>query len=298
MTGSFTRDDLAALAPQHETFVGVDSDGCVFDTMEIKQKDCFHPVIIAHWELEAIETYVRQCAEFVNLYSRWRGQNRFTALMQMFQLLGERPEVLASGIALPNLASLNELIASGVPLGNPALEQAAAETGDAELASFLRWSQTVNAVVAERVRSVPPFPWAREALETMGETSDVVCVSQTPNEALVREWDANGLTGCLRAIAGQELGTKTEHLALATKDRYAAKRVLMIGDAFGDMAAARENGALFYPILPGREDASWERFCREAYPRFLAGDYAGPYETDRIGEFEALLPDTPPWIER
>ncbi len=298
MPETFSRDDLAALAPQHETFVGVDSDGCVFDTMEVKQKQCFHPAIVAHWELEAIELYVRQCAEFVNLYSRWRGQNRFTALVQMFELLAQRPEVLASGIALPGLGSLKELIASGVPLGNPALEEAAAESGDAELASFLRWSLDVNAIVAERVRSVPPFPWARKALDMMQQNSDVVCVSQTPNEALVREWEANGLTGSVRAIAGQELGTKTEHLALATRDRYAAARVLMIGDAFGDLAAAHDNGALFYPILPGREDASWERFCSEAYPRFLDGDYAGSFETDCIAEFKSLLPTTPPWVER
>ena len=34
---------LKELAPRHEFFVGIDSDGCVFDTMEIKQKECFAP---------------------------------------------------------------------------------------------------------------------------------------------------------------------------------------------------------------------------------------------------------------
>ncbi len=226
------------------------------------------------------------------------GQNRFTALVQTFELLAERPEVLASGIAVPDFASLKELIASGVPLGNPALEEAVTETGDTELASVLQWSRDVNAVVAERVQHVPPFPWARKALRQMPQTSDVICVSQTPNEALVREWRENGLMDCVRVIAGQELGTKSEHIALATQDRYDATHVLMIGDAFGDMAAARANDALFYPILPGRENASWERFCEEAYARFLAGDYAGPYEAERIKEFESLLPGVPPWVER
>jgi hypothetical protein len=28
---------------------------------------------------------------------------------------------------------------------------------------------------------------------------------------------------------------------------------------------------------------------------FLAGEYAGDYETKLIAEFEALLPEVPPW---
>ena len=39
----------------------------------------------------------------------------------------------------------------------------------------------------------------------------------------------------------------------------------MIGDAPGDMKAARANGALFFPINPGHEDESWERFYDEAH---------------------------------
>ena len=30
---------LAELQPQHRFFVGIDSDGCAFDTMEIKHKE-------------------------------------------------------------------------------------------------------------------------------------------------------------------------------------------------------------------------------------------------------------------
>jgi hypothetical protein len=69
----------------------------------------------------------------------------------------------------------------------------------------------------------------------------------------------------------------------------------MIGDAPGDMKAARSNNALFYPINPGDEEASWKRFYGEAMPRFLAGTYAGRYESDLIAEFDRCLPDTPPW---
>ena len=33
-------DQLLNLKPQKEFFIGIDSDGCAFDTMEIKQKEC------------------------------------------------------------------------------------------------------------------------------------------------------------------------------------------------------------------------------------------------------------------
>ena len=38
---------MTDLPPQHEFFVAIDSDGCVFDTMEVKWKECFIPQTIA-----------------------------------------------------------------------------------------------------------------------------------------------------------------------------------------------------------------------------------------------------------
>jgi phosphoglycolate phosphatase-like HAD superfamily hydrolase len=291
----YTRQDLLAFTPRHDSFVGIDSDGCVFDTMEIKQKQCFHPAIVAHWHLEPLETLLRETAEFTNLYSVTRGQNRFLTLVKTFDLLRARPEAQAAGVAIPPLPDLRRFIASGAPLANATLEAAAGETGSRELASVLAWSTDVNERIAATVQATPPFPWALKSLRKIHPRSDAICVSQTPSEALVREWSQNGIASYVAVLAGQELGTKSAHIAMATKGRYASERVLMIGDAPGDRKAALDNGALFYPINPAHEDASWERFHAEAYDRFLAGRYAGDYAQRRAAEFEALLPATPPW---
>jgi phosphoglycolate phosphatase-like HAD superfamily hydrolase len=96
-------------------------------------------------------------------------------------------------------------------------------------------------------------------------------------------------------IAAQEMGTKAQHLEYATKGRYDKGHVLMVGDALGDLRAARENGALFYPIVPGKEIQSWKRFHDEAFDRFIKGSFAGNYEKKLIAEFEASLPEKPPW---
>ena len=45
---------LAEMQPKHKFFVGIDSDGCAFDTMEIKHKECFCPNIIKYWKLQPV----------------------------------------------------------------------------------------------------------------------------------------------------------------------------------------------------------------------------------------------------
>lgn len=293
-----TREDLIHFKPRHKTFVGIDSDGCVFPTMEIKQKQCFHALIVSHWRLEKIEKYVRESAEFANLYSKYRGRNRFPCLLLSIDLLRNRPEVLSSGVKLPEFKSLKKFIESGLPLGNNTLEKLAGETGDEELASILKWSQDVNTSIARTVKNVPPFKWVRESLAQIRTQADAICVSQTPTEALVREWQEHDLMDYVKVIAGQELGTKQEHLQMATQGRYPADRILMIGDAPGDFSAVQGVNGHFFPINPGHEAVSWERFHKEAFNKFLNGTYGGAYEATLIAEFNKLLPETPPWMNK
>ncbi len=82
-----------------------------FDTMELKHKECFTPNIIKHWDLQAVSKYARDAALFVNLYSKWRGINRWPALVMVFDLLRERDEVIRRGTPIPTAAILRDFIA-------------------------------------------------------------------------------------------------------------------------------------------------------------------------------------------
>jgi len=286
---------LAEIKPEHAYFVGIDSDGCAFDTMEIKHKECFCPNIIKYWDLQAVSKYAREAVEFVNLYSKWRGINRWPALIMVFDLLRERPEVLARGVAVAQAPKVREFIASGQALSNDGLKDYMAENAHPELDKALAWSRAVNSSVADIVHGVPPFPFVRETLQSLQDRADVVVVSATPTEALVREWEEHDIAGFACVIAGQEMGTKKLHLALAAKDKYPPDHILMVGDAPGDREAAKANGALFCPINPGHEEKSWERLYREGLARFTSGTFAGAYEASLESEFEKLLPEVPPW---
>jgi phosphoglycolate phosphatase-like HAD superfamily hydrolase len=276
-------------------FVGIDSDGCVFDTMEVKHKECFIPNIVHHYGLASLCRATREVAEFLNLYSRWRGTNRFPGLALTLDLLAERPEVARRGVTLPKLEGLRSWLARESRLGNPTLKAEVERTGDPDLARALAWSEAVNRSIGEIVRDVPPFPLVRESLAALAGRADVMVVSATPGEALEREWAEHGLRDHVGSIAGQEAGSKKEVLAHALAQGYEADHVLMLGDAPGDLLAAAANGVLFFPIEPGFEEESWERFFEEGLPRFYDGTFAGSYMAERVERFLALLPEVPPW---
>ncbi|HVF10787.1 MAG TPA: hypothetical protein VNA16_08290 [Abditibacteriaceae bacterium] len=287
--------NLKDLQPTQEFFIGIDSDGCVFDTMEIKHKECFCPAFINHFGLQAASKYARESWEFVNLYSTTRGVNRFPAVTRALDLLAERAEVKARTVKIPAMQGLRAWIERETKLGNPILEVEVEKTRDADLKIVLEWSREVNATIEKMVHDIPPFPFVRETFAKMVDKADAMVVSQTPTEALEREWREHSIDQYVRIIAGQEFGTKTEHIKFAASGKYPTDKILMVGDALGDYKAATGNDALFYPINPGHEEASWQRFFAEALDRFFAGNYAGDYEQHLVTEFNQYLPEKAPW---
>lgn len=288
-------EQLLNLKPEKEFFIGIDSDGCAFDTMEIKQKECFCPNFIKYFKMQPVSKYARETWEFVNLYSTNRGCNRFLAVSEALRLLELRPEIKARNFSVPSAKPLIEWTRKETKLGNPALKKYAAEINDPFISQTLEWSLKVNEDIGNLVYGISPFPFVRESLEKMYPKADIMVVSQTPFEALEREWKENRIDHFVRMIAGQEHGTKAEHLKYAAKGKYPEDMILMIGDALGDLKAATSNGVLFFPVNPGKEDESWQKLFEEGLDRFFGGTYKGIYQDNLIKEFETFLPEHPHW---
>ncbi len=275
--------------------VCIDSDGCVFDTMEIKHKECFCPSYIDHFDLQPVSKYARDSWDFANLYSATRGVHRLRALLRALEVLAPRKEVLDRKFSTPRLPTLRRYVEEGNVLSNEGLEAYLSEHPDCdEFRTILKWSYDVNKRIAAMVRNVPPFPYVRESLQKLSEFADIVIVSATPFEALEREWKEHNLVQFITSIEGQECGTKKEIIA-SLKDRYEPGNVLMLGDAPGDLDAAHTNGILFYPICPDQEAESWENFKKVAMDAFLEGTYAEKMEAEKIAYFKTLLPNDPSW---
>ena len=291
---SDSAQSLRDFKPKHDFFIGIDSDGCVFDSMEIKHKECFTPMFVKHHNLQAVSKYAREVWDFVNLYSKTRGANRFPALIRALNLLRERSEVQSRKVNVPSYPALEDWIKRESKLGNATLA-AEVEGGNHDLSHIKKWSDEVNEQVSDIVHGVPPFPLLRETLDKSLPQADMMVISQTPCDALQREWAEHDISKYVEIIAGQEMGTKTEHLKFAAVGKYDSNKILMIGDAPGDHKAAKANGVLFYPILPGHEERSWERLHTEALDRFFSGTYAGEYEEKLFLEFDSCLPENPNW---
>ncbi len=283
------------IQPQHEWFIGIDSDGCVFDTMEIKHKRCFCPAYIREFDLGEIAEPARQVWEFANLYSRTRGINRFKGLALSMKYLAAHPDVLSSAAAVPQLGDFMQWVDGTEVHDIQSLEQAMGNTPGPQLEKVRNWSVAVNRAIEEVVRGVDPFGGVRNALARMSGQADCMVVSSAPIAQIEKEWGEQGLLKLVAHVAGQEAGSKKSSLESASGGKYAGDARLMIGDAPGDLAAAQAAGVLFFPIIPGKEEQSWKRLTDEGLDRFFQGNFAGEYQRRINEEFLKALPENPPW---
>lgn len=292
---------LKVMKPTKSYLVAIDSDGCVFDAMGIKQRECFCPMMIAYFNLQPVAQAARECKEFADLYSKTRGANRHKTMYRILnELLPFHPIVKERGFKVPKPKYYFEWINDSKSLlSNDGLEIAIKESvnakAKAELGQVLKWSKRVDDMVTEVVKNIPPFKYAHQSLKKIRMQADIIVCSSTPIEAIYREWNENGIMKYPKIIAGQEMGTKAEQLA-AMCEKYDKDKILMIGDAPCDQNAAKKNGILFYAINQGAEDMSWHRLYAEALDIFFHGKYAGKYENMVIEEFEKYLPEKPYWL--
>ena len=240
-------EQLLAIRPEKEFFVGIDSDGCAFDTMEIKQKECFCPNFIRYFKMQPVSKYARETWEFVNLYSTNRGCNRFLAVIETLRLLADRPEIKARNFIVPSAASLIEWTKKETKLGNPALKKYAAEVNDPFIIQTLEWSLKVDEDIAKSCFWNHSFSFCQAMPRKNEIRADAMVVSQTPFEALKREWEENRIDHFVRMIPGRNMEQNLNILYMPLKVNILMIKILMIGDANGDLKAAKSNGILFFP---------------------------------------------------
>ena len=182
-------------------------------------------------------------------------------------------------------------------LGNANLRKYFESNYDPDLEKVVKWTEEVNKDINDMATQHSSIPECKAVIAKISSFADVVIVSQTPLEALEREWQEHRLKGYVKLIAGQEHGTKTEHIAFAAKGKYPDNKILMIGDAKGDLDAAKNNGILFYPDNTGEEKTDHGNvFLMKPLKNLKNVNYAGAYENELLKEFRKSLPETPPWL--
>lgn len=263
--------------------VCVDSDGCAMDTMEIKHRKCFAPEMIKTWGLYEKEDYILNLWYDLNLYTRTRGINRFKGLAETFKIISKE------GIEIKDLESIINWVETTNELSNNSLKREIEKTDSEGLKMALAWSLAVNESIENLPQDDEPFEGVKVGLEGISKLADISVVSSANGEALDNEWNRHDLVKYLKALLGQEAGTKQHCIAELKKKGYDADKILMVGDAPGDLQAAQNNGVFFYPILVNKEGFSWDRLLNEAVPKLVKGEFTQEYQDMLIKEFNDTL---------
>ena len=260
-------------------FIGVDSDGTAFDSMTIKHTDSFIPAMFEVWGLDDVRERVTEIEQYVNLYSKDRGINRFPGLLMTFE------KMIEEGIFDKDVSDLDAFVKSGRGFSTKALEDFIAETKSEFLNEVLAWNNLSDELFAKNCEDIQPFKFVKEALSKAQEKAVIGVISSATKEGLETDWAGGGISQYASVILGKENGSKKEQLKSEADGKYDKDKILMIGDAIGDLEAAKSVGALFYPIIAGEEEKSWEKFYEESLDVFFEGKYEGEYEKALIDAF-------------
>ena len=263
--------------------VCVDSDGCAMDTMEIKHRKCFAPEMIKTWNLEKNEEYILNLWYDLNLYTKTRGINRFKGLAETFKIISKE------GIDIEDIDSLLNWVDNTNELSNRSLQNEIEKTNSESLKMALKWSLNVNKSIENLPKGDEPFENVEKSLNELSKSVDIAVVSSANGEALSDEWNRNDLVKYLKVLLGQEAGTKQHCIAKLKEKGYDTDKILMVGDAPGDLQAAKNNDVKFYPILVNKEGFSWKRLVEEAVPKLINGEFDKIYQDKLIEEFNDSL---------
>lgn len=298
---------LKSFKRSKDFLVAIDTDGCITDNMNGKQMLIFHPQFMEFYDLWEIETYFREVAEYVNLFSVDRGCNRFIAIKLILKHLSEREDVRmfmdSKNIKLPQKKLLDDFILfaknNNSGLGNPSLEKYIdLNPGEYMAYKLLGWSEAVNRTFPYISAKIPPFKGVREIITLIHQYADIIVVSKTPYEDLANYWEEQEIAEYATVIAGQEMGSKSHHIKIVKEaGGYRDSNILMLGDGNGDLEAVKKNNGLFYPINPGSEQEDWDSLL-DAFKHFTDNKFSGDFENKLLKRFENSLLKTPPWEKK
>ena len=264
-------------------FIGIDSDGTAFDSMTIKHRKAFIPAMIRIWGLEEYAEKVFEICEYINLYSPTRGIDRFSGLKVTFD------SFKAAGIPVPDYSGIDGFLRDAGKLSNATLTEYLKTHDDKFLQNVLVWSREADEVFQREVESLMPFKMVKKVLEKAYPSADIAVISSASTASLESDWKKDALLDCVSRVYGQEFGNKKAQLKAATENQYAPGCMIMLGDAKGDLEAAQSAGAWFYPMIPGKEDESWQELYDRYMDIYLDGKFDQSVQNELLEKFNSAI---------
>lgn len=275
------------LSKTKSKLIALDSDGCVYDTMEAKCCVYTVPEVLRHWKLDDVRQEVEDFYRSYSLTGVTRGANRFLTLHALFRhLLKSAPP---ERYGLEHMGLFLQMAESGEQLSVPAFEQVYEQTGDTGIKQIIDWAMDVNANVKVGAPDIQTFPLVRESMEKIKQHANLAVVSTASMLTLEREWQNFGFIRYPDAILGHEYGDKWDMITRLLAEGFAPEDCLMIGDSFWDYRGSRVCGVRFYPIIAEREAESWHTLYHTVLDAFFDNAYTREMESGYLSQFQTVL---------
>lgn len=263
-----------------DKIIFVDSDGTVMDSMTLKHELCFGPALIETFNLKEYQEEILKKWNDINLYSLTRGINRFNGLGLILEYININFK------KVDFLEDYKTWLNETKTKSNGSLLEYIKE-GHKNLQAVIDWSNLTNKKIILHQDKVKPFAKVKECMLELSKEFKIIIISSANNKAVIHEWEKFGLLPLCDEICTQEMGTKDDCIRKMI-NKIRPSDAIMLGDAVGDMEAAKQNNISFYPINPRYENESWSCFLNVYSKNFKEGTYKQK-EKDVINKFVTIL---------
>lgn len=265
---------------KHDFIIAIDSDGTVIDAMNAKHKKCLGPQIIKVWQLEEYQEEILTLWDKINLYDTTRGINRFLGLLMILERIN------FSIKEITDIEILKSWVENTSALSNKDLKQEIEVNDSIILKKALKWSLDSNIEINALTEiDKPYYEGFIDCMNKWVDQVDIAVVSSSTQSSLLEEWGSYDFLKYIDILTSQEVGTKGECLRMLIDKGYNPNNILMIGDAYPDVEAAKDNGVNFYPILVNNEKESWDNLKEKFIEIFLNNNFE-KHQNQVLAEFK------------
>jgi hypothetical protein len=247
----------------------VESEGAVFDTLAQRHENVYLPVFVEHFAWGMDPVLCGHLWRRLALNSRLRGEDASIVLLYALRLLNRHtPSVRRAAVirvleTYLDTASPDPLQLASAGEGSPGRLILDWITDSERLIDSLGYAKSFQAAEA-----------FLHSVKAMAANSAVLVYSSSAEAMALNQWEVAGLGDCFLRIAGSERGEFPEYVQMALQNGYDQESILIVGTTYAAWRAAQRAGTRLYPIIPSKEEESWQ-FLQDVYfPAFLKGETA------------------------
>jgi hypothetical protein len=271
---------------REDSLLVISGEGSLFDLGSSLVEGIHLPLFEKHFGVVQPRPILEESLRHLALRTRFRGAGKYRLLSALLDLLSRHPRVLKPDPLWKKTSlAIDSWLGTAPFSASLSLERIVASRGELGrlLGPVLAWSSALRLCLA-CLPVQPVWKALKTSMELLPRSTEVAVITGLPTKLVsdswkraallrypARLWEDRGFQRgpILAAHIGQAASLDESEKTLPA--RFGEGRVLLVGDAPGDLGLARSLGAVFFPLLRGREEEGWDRLSREILIPFSEG---------------------------